>query len=315
MANSTADIEQKNGSVSKGAGEASHGNNGDGTNHFGGTAYFVLFLTCGWFASFVHTMLLILAYAPIFPDNLPFDRDMPLEIIGPALGYILAIYFIATSYGKVVDFKNFTQLLIIVTTAQILHFGCFWLEDIFLDKYRQNSLAVLLFNFVNGSSFLPCVCCYYARNRLKNDIHFQPGDSCLQKCLRGCCVCIGRLCFVAVFLPIMFSLLLGDNNASFFTFEFGNGDFGSSFDDEYDFGASQMSRRSALRSLNLGTGASMRDIKTSYRKLAKLYHPDKCGRDGSMSKDECETRFIKVQESYEYLQGKNKRKASKGFRI
>ena len=34
-----------------------------------------------------------------------------------------------------------------------------------------------------------------------------------------------------------------------------------------------------------------------------------------MSKDECETRFIKVQESYEYLQGKNKRKASKGFRI
>ena len=113
----------------------------------------------------------------------------------------------------------------------------------------------------------------------------------------------------------MLSLLLGDNNTSSFNFEFGNGDFGSSFDDEYDFGASQMSRRSALRSLNLGTGASMRDIKTSYRKLAKLYHPDKCGRDGSMSKDECETRFIKVQESYEYLQGKNKRKASKGFRI
>ena len=69
-----------------------------------------------------------------------------------------------------------------------------------------------------------------------------------------------------------------------------------------------MSRRRALHSLNLGTGASMRDIKSSYRKLAKLYHPDKCGRDGSMSIKECETHFIKVQESYEYLLGKNKRK-------
>ena len=41
--------------------------------------------------------------------------------------------------------------------STILHFGCFWLEDVFLHKYRQNSLEVLLFNFVNGSSFLPCV--------------------------------------------------------------------------------------------------------------------------------------------------------------
>ena len=92
----------------------------------------------------------------------------------------------------------------------------------------------------------------------------------------------------------MLSLLLGDNNTSFFNFEFGNGDFGSSLTTNMTLGVA-MSRRSALRSLNLGTGASMWDIKTSYRKLAKLYHPDKCGRDGSMSKDECETRFIKYK--------------------
>ena len=315
MGSSTPDKEQEDSPVSKGTGETSPGHTGDGTNHFGTTAYLVLFLTCGWFASFVHTALLIIAYAPIFPDNLPFDRDIPLEIIGPALGYILAIYLIATSYGKVMDFKNFTQLLLVVSIAQILHFSCFWLEDVFFDKYGQNSLAVFFFNFVNSTNFLPCICCYYARNCLKDDINFEPSNSCLQNCLRGCCVCVGRLCFIAVFLPMMLSLLLGDNNGSPFHFKFGDGDFGSSFDDEYDSGSFQMSRQRALSSLDLGTGASMRDIKKSYRKLAKLYHPDKCGRDSSMPIKECETRFIKVQKGYEYLLGKNKGKGRRGFRI
>ncbi len=283
--------------------------------NFGITAYFILFLTSRWFASFVHTLVLIIAYAPIFPEKLPFDRDVPLEIIGPTLGYMCAIYFIGTSYGKVVDTRNFLQIFVYLFIAQVLHFTLFWFEDAFIDHYKPNGLLKIIYDFVNGSSFLPLLCCQLAKHHLKDDENFKPQNSCFQNCLSGCCVCIGRLCLLLLIMPLGLALIFGeDNGNNSFRFDFGGNDFGGSSYDTNSGGSGAMTRSKALRSLKLGSGASLREIKSSYRKLAKLYHPDKCGRDGNMSIRTCEEKFIQVKEGYEYLSGKNK-KERRGFRL
>jgi hypothetical protein len=296
-------------------------NNNTSTNNFGLTAYIILFITCSWFASFAHTLILTFAYSPLFPETLPFDRDVPLEIIGPVLGYLYAIYFIGTSYGKVMDTNSFFKILIYISIGQTLHFTLFWFEDVFVDKYKPNALLQGIYAVINGSSFLPSLCCYFANTHLKNDESFKPKDSCLQNCLSGCCVWCGRCCLLFVIMPLVMGVLFGENNGSArFNFDFGGDDFGGfggsdGGSSSYDYNGGRMTRSRALRSLNLGSGASLRDIKSSYRNLAKLYHPDKCGRgDDGMSAKMCEKKFIQVKEGYEYLSGKN-RKERRGFRL
>eukprot|EP00945_MAST-04E_sp_MAST-4E-sp1_P007434 g7434.t1 len=92
-------------------------------------------------------------------------------------------------------------------------------------------------------------------------------------------------------------------------FRFGGGGAGSGGNyDVPSFGGHVSKRTKSLRALNLGTSATMRDIKTAYRTLAKQYHPDKCGNGAaSMPKTECEEKFIHVKEGYEYLTKKTRR--------
>eukprot|EP00943_MAST-04B_sp_MAST-4B-sp1_P002657 g2657.t1 len=231
---------------------------------------------------------------------------------------MFAIYFIGTSYGKVVDTSNFLQILVYLFIAQALHFTLFLFEDTFIDHYKPNALLETIYNFVNGSSFLPLLCCQIAKHYLKDDENFKPQNSCFQNCLSGCCVCIGRLCLLLVLMPLGLALMFGeDNGNTSFRFDFGGEDFEGFGDSSYDTnsgGSGAMTRSKALRSLELGSGASLREIKSSYRKLARLYHPDKCGRDGDMSIRTCEEKFIQVKEGYEYLSGKNK-KERRGFRL
>ena len=99
---------------------------------------------------------------------------------------------------------------------------------------------------------------------------------------------------------VMGVLFCEKNGSARFNFDFGGDDFGGfggsdGGSSSYDYNGGRMPRSRALRSLNLGSGASLRDIKSSYRNLAKLYHPDKCGRgDDGMSAKMCEKKFIQV---------------------
>lgn len=53
--------------------------------------------------------------------------------------------------------------------------------------------------------------------------------------------------------------------------------------------------------MELKTTASMREIKTSYLRLAKIYHPD-------VYKGEDKNRFKKIQEAYQLLKNPEKRR-------
>lgn len=54
--------------------------------------------------------------------------------------------------------------------------------------------------------------------------------------------------------------------------------------------------------LNVNKHATMQEIKESYRKLAKIYHPDK-----NEKKEEAEKKFKKLSEAYEILGDQKKR--------
>lgn len=56
-------------------------------------------------------------------------------------------------------------------------------------------------------------------------------------------------------------------------------------------------RASCLRELNLPSSASIADIKSAFKMLAKKYHPDIDKSDG--------TRFIRISAAYDYLNSNN----------
>ena len=58
----------------------------------------------------------------------------------------------------------------------------------------------------------------------------------------------------------------------------------------------------AYKILELDTNATMSEIKTAYRKMAKKYHPDKVLHLGKEHQKGAEEKFRKVQEAYEQLQ-------------
>ena len=55
--------------------------------------------------------------------------------------------------------------------------------------------------------------------------------------------------------------------------------------------------------LGLARGASEKDIKQAYRRLATQYHPDKVAHLGDEFKELAEKRFREIQEAYEVLRG------------
>ena len=59
---------------------------------------------------------------------------------------------------------------------------------------------------------------------------------------------------------------------------------------------------SAYKILELDPNATMSEIKTAYRKMAKKYHPDKVLHLGKEHQKGAEEKFRKVQEAYEQLQ-------------
>jgi DnaJ like chaperone protein len=58
----------------------------------------------------------------------------------------------------------------------------------------------------------------------------------------------------------------------------------------------------AYKILELDSNATMSEIKTAYRKMAKKYHPDKVLHLGKEHQKGAEEKFRKVQEAYEQLQ-------------
>ena len=59
--------------------------------------------------------------------------------------------------------------------------------------------------------------------------------------------------------------------------------------------------------LDVTRKSSMQEIKLSYRKLAKLYHPD------TNKSEEAETKFKDVNEAYATLTNEEKRKRSRRY--
>ncbi|MNX95592.1 Chaperone protein DnaJ [compost metagenome] len=60
-------------------------------------------------------------------------------------------------------------------------------------------------------------------------------------------------------------------------------------------------RRTALAILDLGPGASEEEIKKSYRRLAKKYHPDGNLELSEAEREEFAHRFLEIQDAYEEL--------------
>jgi DnaJ family protein C protein 3 len=65
-------------------------------------------------------------------------------------------------------------------------------------------------------------------------------------------------------------------------------------------------RKDYYKILQVSVDANDRDIKASYRRLAKLYHPDKAS---AAEKKEAEDKFRDVAEAYEVLSNEEKRAA------
>jgi DnaJ like chaperone protein len=62
-----------------------------------------------------------------------------------------------------------------------------------------------------------------------------------------------------------------------------------------------MDRSEALATLGLTGGASDEEIRKAYRKLAKLYHPDRCTHLPPDERRDAMTKFLRIQRAYERL--------------
>lgn len=68
-------------------------------------------------------------------------------------------------------------------------------------------------------------------------------------------------------------------------------------------GNSRSLRKSALETLGLEEGASDREIRQAYRKLAQKYHPDRVAHLGPELVELTSEKFREVREAYEVLGG------------
>ena len=66
-------------------------------------------------------------------------------------------------------------------------------------------------------------------------------------------------------------------------------------------------RRDLYEVLGISRNATDKEIKTAYRKLAKRYHPD-ANKDDEKVQQEAQKRFAEINEAYEILSNKDKRK-------
>jgi len=57
----------------------------------------------------------------------------------------------------------------------------------------------------------------------------------------------------------------------------------------------------ALKVLNLKKGATIKEAKSAYRKLAMLHHPDKFSSENEMQQKIAHERFVKINEAYELV--------------
>ena len=212
--------------------------------------------------------------------------------------------------------KSKLHVFVLVGIAQIVYFTVFWMEDVIMEDMRlkENLIAYPLIQLLNSEYFVRLVCIVLLRFVMEINVEFRPANSCVNRCATTCCLCCGRLCMM--FLGFIFLVLLSVASEKNFDSSGFNGKFewnfqsGGGYDVPNFGGKTAGGRMAALRTLNLGTSASLRDIKGAYRTLAKAYHPDKCGQHGDgMDPKECESKFIQVQESYEYLTGKSTKRA------
>lgn len=66
-----------------------------------------------------------------------------------------------------------------------------------------------------------------------------------------------------------------------------------------------MSRREALRTLDVAFNAGDDDVREAYRRLAKETHPDHAAADGEEAVAEATRRFVRIREAYEVLIDEN----------
>lgn len=67
----------------------------------------------------------------------------------------------------------------------------------------------------------------------------------------------------------------------------------------YNYSASML--ESSLKILGLNNGATLDEVKSAYRKLAKLNHPDRFMNEDQAHQIIAHERFLKIQEAYEYV--------------
>ncbi len=67
----------------------------------------------------------------------------------------------------------------------------------------------------------------------------------------------------------------------------------------YNYSASML--ESSLKILGLSNGATIDEVKSAYRKLAKLNHPDRFMNEDQAHQKIAHERFLKIQEAYEYV--------------
>ena len=88
-------------------------------------------------------------------------------------------------------------------------------------------------------------------------------------------------------------------------------DWTGSFErDRADFGSKSKDRidpKDPYEILGLKPGASPEEIQAAYRQAAQAYHPDKVSHLGRELQELAQEKFIKIQEVYEKLMGKNNR--------
>jgi DnaJ like chaperone protein len=58
---------------------------------------------------------------------------------------------------------------------------------------------------------------------------------------------------------------------------------------------------SAFKILSLDNGATIAQVKASYRKMAKLHHPDTFSNENEVQQKIAHERFVKINEAYEYV--------------
>ena len=58
---------------------------------------------------------------------------------------------------------------------------------------------------------------------------------------------------------------------------------------------------SSLKILGMSNGATIDEVKSAYRKLAKLNHPDRFMNEDQAHQKIAHERFLKIQEAYEFV--------------